>query len=76
MPGSHNGLNHSGKRGFVAWMGSVMGLANAQRRYAIDFVACARLYLRNQQLELYPRSNAVHLAAGVRQSRPNPRSRK
>ncbi|KAH7092737.1 glycoside hydrolase [Auriculariales sp. MPI-PUGE-AT-0066] len=36
MPGSHNGLNHSGKRGFVAWMNSVMGLANAQR--SLDFI--------------------------------------
>ena len=31
MPGSQNGLNHSGKKGYVAFASSVMGLANAQR---------------------------------------------
>ncbi|KZV89886.1 glycoside hydrolase [Exidia glandulosa HHB12029] len=31
MPGSQNGLNHSGKKGYVAWMSSVMGFANYQR---------------------------------------------
>ncbi|EJD52026.1 glycoside hydrolase [Auricularia subglabra TFB-10046 SS5] len=36
MPGSQNGLNHSGKKGYVAWMSSVMGYANAQR--SLDFI--------------------------------------
>ncbi|KZV79697.1 glycoside hydrolase [Exidia glandulosa HHB12029] len=36
MPGSQNGLNHSGKKGYVAWMSSVMGYANTER--SLDFI--------------------------------------
>lgn len=31
VPGSQNGLNHSGKLGTVNWMHGVMGIVNAQR---------------------------------------------
>lgn len=31
VPGSQNGLNHSGRLGTVGWMHGVMGIVNAQR---------------------------------------------